>query len=169
MRPSDTKEIAIVGMHACEARELAHADAAVGLAVRVLAFGSPVADAAFAAHGPGSVRLPLTIVAGRYSLQRPAFGTVLECIEVLRRDAPDASRRMRRTGHRRPTSTATHSSRSSPENLIAFHTQLCQAQHGRGRKMVGDTRHCGRPHRQRRPWVGYLKAAAKAAPRGNRP
>jgi hypothetical protein len=84
MRPSDTEEIAIVGMHACEARELALAAEAVGLAVRLLAFGSPLADAAFAAHGPGSVRLPLTIVAGRYSLQRPALGAVLECIEVLR-------------------------------------------------------------------------------------
>jgi hypothetical protein len=84
MRASDTEEIAIVGMHATEARELALAAEAVGLAVRLLAFGSPLADAAFAAHGPGSVRLPLAIVAGRHSLQRPAFGTVLECIEVLR-------------------------------------------------------------------------------------
>jgi hypothetical protein len=84
MRPSDTEEIAIVGMHASEARELALAAEALGLAVRLLAFGSPLADAAFAAHGPGSVRLPLTIVGGRYSLQRPAFGTVVECIEVLR-------------------------------------------------------------------------------------
>jgi hypothetical protein len=84
MRPSDTEQIAIVGMQATEARELAVAAEAVGLAVRLLAFGSPLADAALAAHGPGSVRLPLTIVAGRYSLQRPAFGTVLECIEVLR-------------------------------------------------------------------------------------
>jgi hypothetical protein len=71
-------------MHAREARELALAAEAVGLAVRLLAFGSPLADAAFAAQGPGSVRLPLAIIAGRYSLQRPAVGTVLECIEVLR-------------------------------------------------------------------------------------
>ena len=84
MRPSDTEEIAILGMHAREARELALAAEAVGLAVRLLAFGSPLADAAFAAHGPGSVRLPLAIIAGRYSLQRPPFGDVLECIEVLR-------------------------------------------------------------------------------------
>jgi hypothetical protein len=84
MRPSDTEEIAILGTHAREARELALAAEAVGLAVRLLAFGSPLADAAFAAHGPGSVRLPLAIVAGRYSLQRPAFGTVLECLEMLR-------------------------------------------------------------------------------------
>jgi hypothetical protein len=84
MRPSDTEEIAILGIDAREARELALAAEAVGLAVRLLAFGSPLADAAFAAHGPGSVRLPLAIIAGRYSLQRPAFGTVLECIEVLR-------------------------------------------------------------------------------------
>jgi len=84
MRSSHTDEIAIVGMQAREARELALAAQAVGLAVRPLAFGSPLADAAFAAHGPGSVRLPLAIVAGRYSLQRPAFSAVLECIEVLR-------------------------------------------------------------------------------------
>src|ERR1700756_5754640 len=71
-------------MQAREARELALAAEAAGLAVRPLAFGSPLADAALAAHGPGSVRLPLAIVAGRYSLQRPAFGAVLECIEVLR-------------------------------------------------------------------------------------
>jgi hypothetical protein len=84
MRRSDTEEIAIVGVHATEARELALAAEAVGLAVRLLAFGSPLADAAFAAHGRGSVRLPLAIVAGRYSLQRPRFGAVLECIGVLR-------------------------------------------------------------------------------------
>jgi len=84
VRSSDTEEIAIVGMQAREARELAHAAEALGIAVRPLAFGSRLADAAFAAHGPGSIRLPLAIVAGRYSLQRPAFGEVLECIEVLR-------------------------------------------------------------------------------------
>jgi hypothetical protein len=81
---SDIEEIAIVGMQAREARELALAAEAVGLVVHPLPFGSPVVDAAFAAHGPGSVRLPLAIVAGRYSLQRPAFGAVIECIEVLR-------------------------------------------------------------------------------------
>ena len=84
MRSSDTEDIAIVGMQAREARELALAAEAVGLAVRPLAFGSPLADAALAAHGPGSVRLPLAIVARSYSLQRPALGAVLECIEVLR-------------------------------------------------------------------------------------
>src|ERR1700722_869331 len=84
MRSSDTEVIAIVGTQAREARELALAAEAVGLAVRPLAFGSPLADAALAAHGPGSVRLPLAIVAGRYSLEQPAFGAVLECIEVLR-------------------------------------------------------------------------------------
>jgi hypothetical protein len=81
---TDIKEIAIVGMHAREARELVLAAEAVGLAVRPLAFGSLLAEAALAAHGPGSVRLPLAIVAGRYSLQRPALDAVLECIEVLR-------------------------------------------------------------------------------------
>jgi hypothetical protein len=77
-------EIAIVGMQTREARELALAAEAVGLAVRPLAFGSPLADAALASHGPGNVRLPLAVVAGRYCLQRPAFGDVLQCIEVLR-------------------------------------------------------------------------------------
>ena len=84
MRSSDTEEIAIVGMQAREARELALAAEEVGLAVRPLAFGSPLADAALASHGPGNVRLPLAVVAGRYCLQRPAFGDVLQCIEVLR-------------------------------------------------------------------------------------
>jgi hypothetical protein len=84
MSSSDTEEIAIIGMQAREARELARAAEAVGLAVHPLPFGSPLADAALAAHGPGSVRLPLAIVAGRYSLQRPALGAVTECIEVLR-------------------------------------------------------------------------------------
>jgi hypothetical protein len=77
-------DIAIVGVHAREARELALAAEAAGLAVRAVAFGSHLAEAALAAHGPGSIRLPLAIVAGRYSLQRPAFGSVLECVEVLR-------------------------------------------------------------------------------------
>jgi hypothetical protein len=84
MRSPDTEEITLVGMQGREALELALAAEAVGLAVRPLAFGSPLADAALAAHGPGTIRLPLAIVAGRYSLQRPAFGAVLECIEVLR-------------------------------------------------------------------------------------
>jgi hypothetical protein len=91
MRSLDTEEIAIVGTQAREARELALAAEAVGLAVRPLAFGSPLADAALAAHGPGSIRLPLAIVAGRYSLQQPAFGAVLECIPGSGDDgSPDA-------------------------------------------------------------------------------
>jgi hypothetical protein len=84
MRSSGSEEIAIVGTEVREARELAIAAEAVGLAVRPLAFGNPLADAAFAAHGSGSVRLPLAIIAGRYSLQRPALDDVLQCIEVLR-------------------------------------------------------------------------------------
>jgi hypothetical protein len=81
---SDTDEIVIVGMQTREACELALAAEGLGLAVRPLALGTPLADAALAAHGPGSVRLPLTIVAGRYSLQRPTLGALLECIELLR-------------------------------------------------------------------------------------
>ena len=84
MGSSNTEEVAVVGMQAREARELAVAAETAGLAVRPLAFGSPLADAALAAHGPGSVRLPLAIVAGRYSLQRPALGAVLECMDVVR-------------------------------------------------------------------------------------
>jgi hypothetical protein len=120
MRSSDTEEIAIVGMQAREAPELALAAEAVGIAVRPLAFGSPLADAAFAAHGPGSIRLPLAIVAGRYSLQRPPFGAVLECIEVLRgtrQTLPRACVVLASTADLDGQS----SPRSSPENLIAFH------------------------------------------------
>jgi hypothetical protein len=84
MHSSDTEEIAIVGIQVREAHELALAAEAIGLVVRPVAFGSPLADAALAAHGSGSVHLPLAILAGRYSLQRPTFGIVLECIEVLR-------------------------------------------------------------------------------------
>jgi hypothetical protein len=93
MRSSNFEEIAIVGTKLREGRELAIAAEAVGLAVRPLAFGSPLADAALAAHGSGSVRLPLAVIAGRYSLQRPALADVLECIEVLRgtRQRPPAA------------------------------------------------------------------------------
>lgn len=84
MRSLDTEHIAIVDMQAREARELALAAEAVGLAVHPLPFGSPLADEALAARGPGSIRLPLAIIAGRYSLQRPALAAVAECIEVLR-------------------------------------------------------------------------------------
>jgi hypothetical protein len=84
MRSPHPEEIAIVGIQASEARELVQAAEGAGLAVRPLAFGSPLADAALAAHGPGSVRLPLVIIAGRYSLQRPALGAVLECMDVVR-------------------------------------------------------------------------------------
>jgi hypothetical protein len=138
VRPSDTDEIAILGMHACEARELTLAAGAVGLTVRLLAFGSPLADAAFAAHGPGSVSLPLAIIAGRYSLQRPTFGAVLECIEVVRgtrQTLPAGCVVLASTVDRRVTS----SPQSSPENPIAFNAQTSRA------------------------WVGYRKAAANVA------
>jgi hypothetical protein len=77
-------EIAVIGgMQARESRELCLAAKDAGLAVRPLRFGSPLAETAIAAHGPGSVQLPLVVVDGRYSLQRPVFEAVLECIEVL--------------------------------------------------------------------------------------
>ena len=85
MHSSDNDEIAIVGMQAREARELALAAEAAGLAVRPLAFGSPLGGrGTCGAWARARPRLPLAIVAGRYSLQRPAIGAVLECTEVLR-------------------------------------------------------------------------------------
>jgi hypothetical protein len=119
MRSSNTEEIAIVGMQAREALELALAAEAVGLVVRPLAFGSPLADAAFSAHGPGSIRLPLVIVAGRYSLQRPAFGAVLECIEVLRGTRQTLPRACVVLASKADFDCQS-SPRSSPESLIAF-------------------------------------------------
>jgi hypothetical protein len=116
MRSSDTEEIAIVGMQAREALELADAAEALGIAVRPLAFDSRLADAAFAAHGPGSVRLPLAIVAGRYSLQRPAFSAVLECIEVLR-----GTRQALPRGCVVLASKPGQSEIKPPEKLIALH------------------------------------------------
>jgi hypothetical protein len=58
----------------------------------------------------------LAIVAGRYSLQRPAFGAVLECIEVLRgtrKTLPRACVVL--------ASTPGQPEIEPPENLIALH------------------------------------------------
>jgi hypothetical protein len=109
VRSSHTEHIAIVGMQAREARDLALAAEAVGLAVHPLPFGSPLADEALAAHGPGSVLLPLAIIAGRYSLQRPAFAAVTECIEVLR-----GTRQTLPRGCVVLTSTTRHDSQEQP-------------------------------------------------------
>jgi len=59
-------DIAVLGgMQARESRELYLAAQAAGLAIRPLSFRSPLADAALAAHGPGSVRLPLVVIERR--------------------------------------------------------------------------------------------------------
>jgi hypothetical protein len=79
-----TVDVAVLGgMQSRESQELCLAAEAAGLATRPLSFGSTLADAALATHGPGNVKLPLVVVEGRYSLQRPPFEAVLECIEVL--------------------------------------------------------------------------------------
>ena len=67
-----------------EGRELASAAAAAGLNVRWLDFGSVEAQAAIAAQAPGAVRLPLVIVGGRYTLQRPPSNAVGACVAALR-------------------------------------------------------------------------------------
>ena len=67
-----------------EGRELALAAAAAGLNVRWLDFDSAEAQAAIAAQAPGAVRLPLVIVDGRYTLQRPRSNAVSACLSALR-------------------------------------------------------------------------------------
>jgi len=42
------------------------------------------AQAAIVAQGPATVRLPLVIVGGVYSLQRPPFTAVSACLAALR-------------------------------------------------------------------------------------
>lgn len=126
-------------MQAREAHELTRAAEAAGLAVRPLAFGSPLADVALAAHGPGSIRLPLAIVAGRYSLQRPALGAVLECIEVLRR-----TRQTLPAGCVVVPSAADLDGREQPAiepgRLISFHERHCKAQRRPGPRGSTTTR-----------------------------
>ena len=80
----DVDEISIVGGTSVEARELCAAVTAAGIRIRPIGFDSPAAEAAMAAFGPGSVRLPLVIVGGRYALERPDLADVLECLELLR-------------------------------------------------------------------------------------
>ena len=81
---SDVDEILIVGGRSAEALELCAAATAAGLRIRPIGFESPVAEAAMTAFGPGSVRLPLVIVGGRYALERPDFADVLECVDLQR-------------------------------------------------------------------------------------
>ena len=87
---ADIEELRVVGGQvAVEGRELAAAAAAAGLSVRWLDFASAEAQAAIAAQGAGSVRLPLVIVDGTHALQRPQFAAVMACIAALRRGDGD--------------------------------------------------------------------------------
>ena len=76
------QELRIVGGETTlEGRALTAAAAGAGLRVRWLDFASSEAQAAIAAQGPGSVRLPLVIVSGTRTLQRPPFSA---CVAALR-------------------------------------------------------------------------------------
>jgi len=79
------QELRIVGgAITVEGRELAAAACAAGLNVRWLDFASIEAQTAIVAQGPGSVRLPVVIVGGRYTLQRPPLSAVSACVTALR-------------------------------------------------------------------------------------
>ncbi len=78
-------ELQLVGGEATrEGHELTVAAAAAGLNVRWLDFASEDAQAAIAAQGGGAVRLPLVIVGGTHTLQRPPFTAVSACLAALR-------------------------------------------------------------------------------------
>lgn len=88
--PHELDELVFVGGdHTVEARNLADAAADAGLRIRRLDFAGTAGQAAFAAQGPGSVRLPLVIVGGRYSLQQPRFVEVEACVEMLNTGGTD--------------------------------------------------------------------------------
>ncbi len=74
----------IGGETTVEGRELTTAATAAGLSVRCLDFASAEAQAAIAAQGPAAVQLPLVIVDGTYTLQRPKFTAVNACLAALR-------------------------------------------------------------------------------------
>ena len=79
---TSVEELRVVGgKTTSEGHALTAAAAAAGLGVRWLDFASPEAQAAIAAQGPGSIRLPLVIVDGARILQRPAFDA---CVAALR-------------------------------------------------------------------------------------
>jgi len=66
-----------------EGNELTAAAAAAGLSVRWLDFAGAEAQAAIAAQGRGTIRLPLVIVGGTYTLQRPPFTAVSACLAAV--------------------------------------------------------------------------------------
>ena len=79
------EELKVVGGESTlEGQALTAAAAAAGMSVRWLDFASPEAQAAIAAQGPGSVRLPLVIVGEIHALQRPPFAAVNACVASLR-------------------------------------------------------------------------------------
>ena len=79
------EELRIVGGKITrEGQELASAAAATGLNVLWLDFDSGEAQAAIAGQAPGAVRLPLVIVGGRYTLQRPRSNAGRACVSALR-------------------------------------------------------------------------------------
>ena len=97
-------EIRVVGGETTvEGHELSGAAASAGVSVRWLDFASADAQAAIAAQGPGSVALPLVIVGGTYTLQRPRFTDVSACLAALRSGDTTLPARAIPLGHDRPT------------------------------------------------------------------
>jgi len=87
------EELRIVGGAATrEGRELAAHAVAAGLRARWLDFAGAEAQAAIAAQGSGAVQLPLVIVGGTYTLQRPPFSAVSDCVAALRTGRPPSAR-----------------------------------------------------------------------------
>jgi len=74
----------IGGETTLEGHELTTAATAAGVSVRWLDFASAEAQAAIAAQGPAAIQLPLVIVGGTYTLQRPTFSAVNACLAALR-------------------------------------------------------------------------------------
>ena len=82
------EELQLVGGQiTLEGQVLTAAAAAAGISVRWLDLASAEAQAAIAAQGPGAVRLPLVIVGGTYTLQRPPFAAIGGCLAALRSGA----------------------------------------------------------------------------------
>jgi hypothetical protein len=81
--------ILVGGDHTIEARNLTESAADAGLRIRWLTFDGAAAQAALAAHGPGSVRLPLVIVANSYCFQQPQFQQIEACLDTLAVGSPE--------------------------------------------------------------------------------
>jgi hypothetical protein len=82
------EELQLVGGQITIEGQVLTADAAAaGIRVRWLDLASAEAQAAIAAQGPGAVRLPLVIVGGTYTLERPPFAAIVACLVALRSSA----------------------------------------------------------------------------------